>query len=52
MKKLTTFVQKWGALILTPIALALASQTVNVACSAWFHQPEVPKGMEKFKKQR
>lgn len=32
------------------VALSLGIRTVNAACTAWFHQPEVPEGMEKFKK--
>ena len=52
MKKLTVFIQKWGAVLIAPVAIALATQTANAACAIWFHQPEVPKGMEKFKKQR
>jgi len=52
MKKLTSFLQKWGGVIIAPLALALAAQTANAACGMWFHQPVEPKGMEKFKKQR
>jgi cyclic lactone autoinducer peptide len=31
------------------LALAMGIRSVNAACCAWFHQPEVPEGMEKFK---
>ena len=52
MKKFVTFIQKWGAVLIAPVAVILAAQTANAACAVWFHQPEMPKGMEKFKKQR
>jgi len=52
MKKLATFIQKWGAVLIAPVAIALAAETASTACAIWFHQPEMPKGMEKFKKQR
>lgn len=40
---------KIGSLLCT-IALAIGVSSVNVACYGWFHQPEVPTGMEKFRK--
>ena len=52
MKKLVSFLQKWGAFLLVPVALVLAEQSANVACTMWFHQPVMPKGMERYKKQR
>lgn len=34
-----------------PVAVALAAQTANATCVAWFHQPDEPKDLERFKKQ-
>lgn len=49
MKNLKSAVLKWSGL-LASLALVLGTASQQVACFLWFHQPEVPKGMEKFKK--
>ena len=49
MCKVNSMFLKMGVLI-SSLALMLGVMSASVACAAWFHQPKVPEGMEKFKK--
>lgn len=49
MKNMKSAVLKWAG-VLASVALVLGTASQQIACVFWFHQPEVPKGMEKFKK--
>lgn len=49
MEKLKGTFLKWGSLVAS-LALVLGVTSANVACMCWFHQPEMPKSMDKFKK--
>lgn len=49
MKKLKGSLLKWGSLVAT-LALFIGASSAQAACCWWFHQPEVPKGMDKFTK--
>jgi cyclic lactone autoinducer peptide len=35
--------------LIARLALSMGIRSVNACCCAWYHQPEVPEGMEKFK---
>ena len=49
MKKLSAFAIKFGGLVAS-LVLVLGVTSTQSVCLWWFHQPEVPKGMDKFKK--
>ena len=35
-------------MMVTSLALLLGVSSAGVTCAAWFHQPKVPQGMERF----
>lgn len=49
MKKTIEFFARLGSVALSAIAIVVGTASVNSACMFWFHQPEVPKGMDKYK---
>ena len=38
------------ATMVSSLALMLGVASIEPRCVAWFHQPKVPQGMEKFRK--
>jgi len=50
MSKVKNSIARIGGVVLSFAALAVGALSVNSACIIWFHQPEVPKGMDKFKR--
>ena len=51
MKILKNFLRQWGGGI-AALALAVGVAAADSACIIWFHQPKVPQGLDKFKKQK
>lgn len=49
MKKLSAVAMKLGGLFAS-LALVLGVTSSQAVCIALFHQPKVPQGMEKFKR--
>jgi cyclic lactone autoinducer peptide len=49
MKKLIAMGMKLGGLVAS-MALVMGVASSQATCVAWFHQPKVPQGMEKFKR--
>ena len=50
LKKVSGFFGTKTGMMLTSLALMIGVSSVNDACILWWHQPQVPQGMEKFKK--
>ena len=38
------------ATMISSLAIVAGVTSVDALCVAWFHQPKVPQGMEKFKR--
>lgn len=51
MEKSEKIVSKLGKPV-AAVALHMGIATLNTACFGWYHQPMVPKTMEKFRKNR
>ena len=49
MAKLKGIMLKWGSLVAS-LALVFGIASSSVACVCWYHQPQMPKSMDKFKK--
>ncbi len=49
MKTFNKIILRTGKPLLA-LALIIGITSVNTACFGWYHQPKVPKGMERFKK--
>jgi len=49
MKKLNSIVLKFSS-SLAALALLVGVSSANSACVFWFNQPEMPKAIEKFRK--
>lgn len=49
MKNMKAVVLKWSG-VLASLALVFGTASIKPMCLFWFHQPEVPRGMEKFTK--
>lgn len=49
MERFKRMALKWGGLVAS-LALFVGVNASTQFCWFWFHQPEVPQGMEKFKK--
>jgi len=52
MKKLMGFIARRGGAALALMALLVGTASVNVTCAIWYHQPEVPQGMERYKRHK
>lgn len=51
MKKISGIFLKWSSSI-AAIALMIGVSSAESACYWWFNQPEMPKSIEKFKKNK
>ena len=51
MKKINSIVMKFGSVIAS-LALIIGVSSVTSACYFWFNQPEMPKAIEKFGKDK
>lgn len=51
MKKLSGIILKWGSSI-AALALMIGVTSADSACYWWFNQPEMPKAIEKFRKNK
>jgi cyclic lactone autoinducer peptide len=51
MKKLKAFLTAC-CIALTTVALTLGAASAGAFCIAFFHQPKIPPGMSKFRKQK
>lgn len=51
MKKLQRIILKFSGSV-AAMALMLGVSSATSACYFWFHQPEMPKGIEKFRKDK
>ena len=50
MHRLIRIIGKFGGTLLCTMAMVVGAASVNAACVIWFHQPDVPNEMAKFKK--
>lgn len=50
MKTLKTLALRWGHVI-AAAALFIGTASVNIACSGWAYQPEVPHCMDSMKRE-
>ncbi len=48
-KKINSLIMKWGSAI-AALALTIGVSSASAACYYWFNQPEMPKAIEKFRK--
>ena len=50
VNRIKATVLKMGAMV-SSLALMLGVSSAGATCVVWLHQPKMPDGMEKFKKQ-
>jgi len=50
MSKVKDTIARIAGIALSFVTIAVGALSVNSACIIWFHQPEVPQGMDKFKR--
>jgi cyclic lactone autoinducer peptide len=51
-KKVLDLITRTGGIALSFLAILVGIASVNSACMLWYHQPKVPQGMEKFKRNK